>query len=234
MSSSHRLRWVEEIRRHRCGRCRVTFEICRSCDRGHLYCCRDCSTKARKASVWAARLRHRKSPEDRADHRERERARRARRHSCVGDHVARPAPPWSFFRPMTRRGRDRITLRLSPISEKRPRFRLEGSLPTDLPPFAVHQLFSLLVYWSGRSLHAVLSAGGPVVLVRDLGRRPRRRAGPAPRPAQKKRAENLTAYEAWYVAIAEALGVKLATLDRALCRTAGPRCGFLTRGSETQ
>ncbi len=62
---------------------------------------------------------------------------------------------------MTRRGRDRITLRLSPISEERTRFRLEGSLPTDLPLFA-HQLFSLLVYWSGRPLHAVLCAGGPV------------------------------------------------------------------------
>jgi hypothetical protein len=63
---------------------------------------------------------------------------------------------------MTRRGRDRITVRLSPISEERTRFRLEGSLPTDLPPFALHQFFSLLVYWSGRPLHAVLSAGGPV------------------------------------------------------------------------
>jgi hypothetical protein len=63
---------------------------------------------------------------------------------------------------MTRRGRDRTTLRLSPISEERTRFRLEGSLPTELPPFALHQLFSLLVYWSGRPLHAVLSAGGPV------------------------------------------------------------------------
>ncbi len=53
-------------------------------------------------------------------------------------------------------------MRLSPMSEERTRFRLEGSLPTDLPHFALHQLFSLLVYWSGRQLHAVLSAGGPV------------------------------------------------------------------------
>jgi predicted nucleic acid-binding protein len=43
--------------------------------------------------------------------------------------------------------------------------------------------------------------------------------------------ENLTAYDAWYVALAEALGAKLATLDGALCRASGPRCGFLTRGS---
>ncbi len=43
--------------------------------------------------------------------------------------------------------------------------------------------------------------------------------------------ENLTAYDAWYVALAEALGAKLATLDSALCRGSGPRCGFLTPGS---
>jgi hypothetical protein len=57
----------------------------------------------------------------------------------------------------------RITLRLSPTSsEERTRFRLEGTLPTALPAPALHQLFSLLVYWSGRPRHAVLSAGGPV------------------------------------------------------------------------
>lgn len=43
--------------------------------------------------------------------------------------------------------------------------------------------------------------------------------------------ENLTAYDAWYVALAEEVGAKLATLDGALCRAAGPRCGFLTPGS---
>ena len=40
--------------------------------------------------------------------------------------------------------------------------------------------------------------------------------------------ENLTAYDAWYVALAEALGARLATLDAALARAAGPRCEFLT------
>jgi len=37
---------------------------------------------------------------------------------------------------------------------------------------------------------------------------------------------NLTAYDAWYVALAEALGAKLATLDARLTRTPGPRCEF--------
>lgn len=37
---------------------------------------------------------------------------------------------------------------------------------------------------------------------------------------------NVTAYDAWYVALAEALDAPLATLDRRLARAAGPRCDF--------
>jgi hypothetical protein len=60
---------------------------------------------------------------------------------------------------MPRRSRDPITLKLSPtLSEERTRFRLEGTLPTALPSVALHQLFSLLVYWSGRPVHAVLQS----------------------------------------------------------------------------
>jgi predicted nucleic acid-binding protein len=36
----------------------------------------------------------------------------------------------------------------------------------------------------------------------------------------------LTSYEAWYVALAEFLGAKLATLDARLALAPGPRCGF--------
>lgn len=39
---------------------------------------------------------------------------------------------------------------------------------------------------------------------------------------------SVTAYDAWYVAVAETLGVTLATLDRRLIRAPGPRCGFMT------
>lgn len=39
---------------------------------------------------------------------------------------------------------------------------------------------------------------------------------------------NLTAYDAWYVAVAESLGAKLATVDLRLSRAPGPRCAFLT------
>lgn len=38
---------------------------------------------------------------------------------------------------------------------------------------------------------------------------------------------NVSSYDAWYVAIAEALGGKLATLDSRLCRATGPACQFL-------
>jgi predicted nucleic acid-binding protein len=40
--------------------------------------------------------------------------------------------------------------------------------------------------------------------------------------------ENLTPYDAWYVALAEALGAPLATLDIRLTRSPSPRCAFLT------
>jgi predicted nucleic acid-binding protein len=40
--------------------------------------------------------------------------------------------------------------------------------------------------------------------------------------------ENITSYDAWYVALAEYLGCGLATLDRTLARAAGPRCKFET------
>jgi predicted nucleic acid-binding protein len=37
---------------------------------------------------------------------------------------------------------------------------------------------------------------------------------------------NLGCYDAWYVALAEFLGVKLATLNARLAQAPGPRCGF--------
>jgi predicted nucleic acid-binding protein len=39
---------------------------------------------------------------------------------------------------------------------------------------------------------------------------------------------NITAYDAWYVALAEYLEQPLATLDGRLIRSPGPRCEFLT------
>ncbi len=39
---------------------------------------------------------------------------------------------------------------------------------------------------------------------------------------------NLTSYDAWYVALAEALDCPLVTLDQRLSRAAGPACAFVT------
>ena len=40
--------------------------------------------------------------------------------------------------------------------------------------------------------------------------------------------ENLTSYDAWYVALAEALDCPLITLDRKIGRAAGPTCQIIT------
>jgi predicted nucleic acid-binding protein len=39
---------------------------------------------------------------------------------------------------------------------------------------------------------------------------------------------NITSYDAWYVAVAEAFDLPLATLDRRLSRASEPSCRFLT------
>ena len=39
---------------------------------------------------------------------------------------------------------------------------------------------------------------------------------------------NLTSYDAWYVAVAEAFGCPLVTLDRKLAKSVGPRCEVIT------
>ena len=41
---------------------------------------------------------------------------------------------------------------------------------------------------------------------------------------------NVTSYDAWYVAIAEALNLPLATLDKPLSKSNGVTCEFLTPG----
>lgn len=41
---------------------------------------------------------------------------------------------------------------------------------------------------------------------------------------------NLSAYDAWYVAVAELLDAPLATLDHRLARSPGPTCTFRTPG----
>ena len=42
--------------------------------------------------------------------------------------------------------------------------------------------------------------------------------------------DTVTAYDAWYVALAESFEVRLATLDRKLANAPGPRCEFRVPG----
>lgn len=45
---------------------------------------------------------------------------------------------------------------------------------------------------------------------------------------------NVTAYDAWYVAVAELLDAPLATLDERLAAAPGPRCAFQTPRNPSQ
>jgi predicted nucleic acid-binding protein len=46
--------------------------------------------------------------------------------------------------------------------------------------------------------------------------------------------EIVTAYDAWYVALAESIGMKLVTLDHRLVQASGPRCAFMTPPEEVR
>jgi len=66
------------LRQKICRLCNRLFAICVACDRGHAYCSAPCRRLARRRSIAAARRRHRRSPEGRLDHRDHQRAYRAR------------------------------------------------------------------------------------------------------------------------------------------------------------
>jgi hypothetical protein len=68
----------DSYREIRCGLCGTIFYLCRRCDRGQMYCRAWCRHEARRRSIRAAGARHQTSPEGRLDHRDRQRAYRAR------------------------------------------------------------------------------------------------------------------------------------------------------------
>lgn len=78
------------LRQRVCRTCGTQFAICRSCDRGHAYCAPRCRVAARRRTITAARTRHRRSPEGRLDHRDHQRAYRARARDQTSH---RPVPP---------------------------------------------------------------------------------------------------------------------------------------------
>jgi hypothetical protein len=85
----HKSRCKEVFRGADCPRCKKRFYICRHCDRGHVYCCRQCFIASRSEKCRRYRRQFRLSSEGMADHRAHERARRQRRRlvtKSVGDH----------------------------------------------------------------------------------------------------------------------------------------------------
>jgi len=84
---------MEELRARRCPRCLRVFLICRSCDRGHVYCSRRCSERARRESLRIIRRRHARSPEGRLDTRDRQRAWRRRQALLRRQTVTDPTSP---------------------------------------------------------------------------------------------------------------------------------------------
>lgn len=64
---------------------------------------------------------------------------------------------------MARRSTRAITFTLQPTAnEEQTRISLQCTIPTSLPHSALHELLSLLTFWSGPTVHVVIAAGGPV------------------------------------------------------------------------
>ncbi len=71
-----------------CARCRCQAVVCRSCDRGRIYCGRHCATEARREQQREARRRYQSTDRGRALHVER--SRRYRERQRVTDHTCQP------------------------------------------------------------------------------------------------------------------------------------------------
>lgn len=91
----------KEIRRFRCKQCSQSANVCRSCDRGQVYCSDECRAEARKEQNRRAGEKYRRSAEAREKARLRQRRCRARR--SVTQHPATSAASVSI--PNTKRGR---------------------------------------------------------------------------------------------------------------------------------
>lgn len=81
-STARRSQWTrtmhsDALRERRCAHCQRLFAICRACDRGHRYCSDFCRLHGKRAVRRRIARAYRSSPEARADHRDRQRARRA-------------------------------------------------------------------------------------------------------------------------------------------------------------
>ena len=75
--------------------CGTVFSLCGSCYRGQAYCGASCRATAQRRQRRQANARHQRSPEGRLDHRDRQRAYRARRRLRRVTDTPSPRPPRS-------------------------------------------------------------------------------------------------------------------------------------------
>jgi len=83
-----------------CARCQHQAVICSHCDRGNIYCSKQCSEVARKTSLRAAGRRYQRTRRGRFKHAARQYRYRARRKKVT--HQSSPAPPLNDSLTLTR------------------------------------------------------------------------------------------------------------------------------------
>ncbi len=105
-----------------CARCRRQVVICRRCDRGNIYCGKQCSQPARRESLRAAARRYQASKAGRFKHAERQRRYRSRSQKVT--HQGSPAslPDGSLRGESRTVARRNATLRALPVQGLRCQF----------------------------------------------------------------------------------------------------------------
>ncbi len=73
-----------------CVRCRCQTLVCRRCDRGQVYCGRDCALEARRCNQRGARARYQATVRGREMHAQRSRRYRARHRRVTDQGLTRP------------------------------------------------------------------------------------------------------------------------------------------------
>ena len=85
-------------RRYHCVRCRIPVVICRTCDRGNLYCFEGCAGLARAESQRAAARRYQMTRQGRHNHADRQRRYRQRLQEKVTQQGSPPIRPGDLLR----------------------------------------------------------------------------------------------------------------------------------------
>jgi hypothetical protein len=101
-------------RRYHCARCRVPVVICRTCDRGNLYCFDGCADQARAESQRTAARRYQSTRQGRHNHAERQRRYRQRLQEKVTQQGSPSICPGDLLRLELGRRQQRLNLPVVP------------------------------------------------------------------------------------------------------------------------